>query len=201
MNTILYIKIDDNVKVSHPHVLLQDIAELSCSNTKILNRIRFLPVADLSHHEKERYVLSVLDLIQQIEKREPGLQIESLGEEDFILTYQKSKKIPFFRWIKISFVCLTSFFGSAFSIMTFNCDADVGTLFKQIYTQITGRTSNGFTILEITYSIGIGLGVLIFFNHFGHFKFSSEPTPLQVQMCLYEKNINTTIIKEKQRSE
>ena len=42
--------------------------------------------------------------------------------------------------------------------MTFNNDVDVGGLFSQIYTQVTGQTSGHFTVLEITYSIGIGLG-------------------------------------------
>lgn len=46
--------------------------------------------------------------------------------------------------------------------MTFNNDVDLPALFQQIYTQITGQASTGFTILEISYSIGIGLGVLFF---------------------------------------
>lgn len=214
MNAILYIKIDENVEVTRPLVYLQDIAQLACSNTQILNRIRILPVADFHQLQGDKYIISVMDLIKAIEKKEPNVQIESLGEEDFIITYRPTKnssskhvskssiqtQTTFFQKLKVLFVCLVSFFGSAFSIMTFNCDADVGTLFQQIYTQITGQPSNGFTILEITYSLGIGLGVLFFFNHFGRFKFSAEPTPLQVQMCLYEKNIDTTIIKDKQRS-
>ena len=63
---------------------------------------------------------------------------------------------------------LAAFFGAGFSIMTFNNDVDVGGLFSQIYTQVTGQTSGHFTVLEITYSIGIGLGVLFFFNHFNN---------------------------------
>jgi len=46
--------------------------------------------------------------------------------------------------------------------MTFNNDVDVGNLFADIYTQVTGQVSSHFTILEITYSVGIGLGVLFF---------------------------------------
>lgn len=201
MNNILYIKIDENTAVTYPRVYLQDIAKLSCSDKKILNRLRILPIADFRQLPGKQYVISIMDLIKQIEKAAPGLQIESLGEEDFIISYRPDKKSSLFQWIKVAFVSFTAFFGSAFSIMTFNCDADVGTLFSQIYTQVTGNPSNGFTILEITYSIGIGLGVLFFFNHFGRFRFSSEPTPLQVQMCLYEKNIDSAIIKESQRSE
>lgn len=201
MSDILYIKIDENVSVTSPRVYLQDIAELSCSNKKILNRLRILPIADFRQLPGKQYVISFTDLIKQIESAVPQLQIECLGETDFIITYCPPKKHLLLQWLKVVFVCFTAFFGSAFSIMTFNCDADVGTLFKQIYTQVTGNPSNGFTILEITYSIGIGLGVLFFFNHFGRCRFSSEPTPLQVQMCLYEKNINSAIIKERQRSE
>ena len=80
--------------------------------------------------------------------------------------------------------------------MTFNADADVEKLFQQIYQQVTGQVSNGFTILEITYSIGLGLGVLFFFNHFSKVKLTADPSPMQVQMRTYEDNINTTIIED-----
>ncbi len=100
------------------------------------------------------------------------------------------------RWTKIIFVSLSTFFGAAFSIMTFNNDVDVGKLFNQIYTQVTGQSSNGFTILEIAYSVGLGIGVLFFFNHFGRMKITSDPTPMQVQMRNYENDVNTTIIED-----
>ena len=79
-------------------------------------------------------------------------------------------------------------------------DVDVGGLFSQIYTQVTGQTSGHFTVLEITYSIGIGLGVLFFFNHFGHMKITDDPTPMQIQMRLYEENVNKTLIKDIDRT-
>ena len=44
MSDTLYIQTEKNVEVHHPHVYLQDIAKLSCSNSKILNRLRVLPV-------------------------------------------------------------------------------------------------------------------------------------------------------------
>ena len=97
------------------------------------------------------------------------------------------------------FISLASFFGAAFSIMTFNTDVDVGTLFKQIYQQVTGNISSGFTILEISYSIGLAAGVLFFFNHFGRKKFSTDPTPMQVQMRQYEDDVNTTLLEESSR--
>lgn len=197
MNDTLYLQLDANVIVRHPHVYLQDIARLSCTNPVVLNRLRVMAVANLDPERPGRYVMSVMDLIELIRKKEPALTIAPLGETDFILTYEKpSAHHMILRVIKIAFICLASFFGAAFSIMTFNTDADVGTLFAQIYAQVTGQTSSGFTVLEISYSIGLGFGVLFFFNHFGHMKITSDPTPMQVQMRCYEDDINKTIIED-----
>ena len=200
MSDTLYIQTDMNILIKHPHVYLQDIARLSCSNSKVLNRLRVLPVANLNPDTPGRYTMSVMDLVDLIQKKEPDLDITPLGELSFILTYQPpGKPQMIFEILKVVFITLASFFGAAFSIMTFNTDADVGTLFKQIYQQVTGNVSNGFTILEISYSIGLAAGVLFFFNHFGRKKFSADPTPMQVQMRQYEDNVNTTLLEESSR--
>ena len=200
MSDTLYIQTDMNILIKHPHVYLQDIARLSCSNSKVLNRLRVLPVANLNPDTPGRYTMSVMDLVDLIQKKEPDLDITPLGELSFILTYQPpGKPQMIFEILKVVFISLASFFGAAFSIMTFNTDADVGTLFKQIYQQVTGNVSNGFTILEISYSIGLAAGVLFFFNHFGRTKFSADPTPMQVQMRQYEDNVNTTLLEENSR--
>lgn len=200
MNDILYLQIDRNIQITHPDVTLQDIATLTCSNAPLLNRLRVLPIIRLTAGKPGRYVLTVSDVIKKIHTIEPGLTISPVGESDFILSYQMDRKQNcVIRFGKILLVCLISFFGGAFSIMTFNTDIGAADLFQKIYTQVTGSPSNGFSILEISYSLGIGLGVLFFFNHFGHLKFTSDPTPMQVQMRLYEDDVNTTIVEDLER--
>ncbi|MCI7627023.1 MAG: stage V sporulation protein AA [Blautia glucerasea] len=200
MSDTLYIQTDENMEVHHPHVYLQDIVKLSCSNSKILNRLRVLPVASLDPKRPGRYVLSAMDLIREIQKKEPDLEITHIGEPSFIITYQtKPNTSTAWCWCKVIFVCLASFFGAAFSIMTFNNDVDVPALFRQIATQVTGQDGSSFPALAISYSVGIGLGVLFFFNHFGHIKLTDDPTPMQVQMRLYENDVNTTIIEDQER--
>ena len=120
MSDTLYIQTDENMEVHHPHVYLQDIVKLSCSNSKILNRLRVLPVASLDPKRPGRYVLSAMDLIREIQKKEPDLEITHIGEPSFIITYQtKPNTSTAWCWCKVIFVCLASFFGAAFSIMTF----------------------------------------------------------------------------------
>ena len=96
--------------------------------------------------------------------------------------------------VKTVLICLITFFGSAFTIMAFNNDVQVHNVFSQIYTFFSGKESSGFTVLEFSYSIGLGGGILIFYNHFGKKKLSRDPTPLEIEMRLYENDIKTTFI-------
>ncbi len=84
--------------------------------------------------------------------------------------------------------------------MAFNNDVQVHDVFAQIYELFAGKEHEGFTILECSYSIGLGAGILIFYNHFGKRKLSKDPTPLEIEMRLYENDINTTLIDGVKRS-
>ena len=90
---------------------------------------------------------------------------------------------------------MLSFFGAAFSIMAFNNDINVTKLFAQLYEIVTGSPSDGFTMLEVSYSIGVGMGILIFFHHFSKKRGLSDPTPLEVEMRTYEDEIDQTIME------
>lgn len=84
--------------------------------------------------------------------------------------------------------------------MTFNTDVDTPKLFANLYEEVTGQATDGFTELELMYSVGIAIGVIFFFNHFGRKKLSEDPTPIQVQMRIYEDDIDTTVMEELSRS-
>ena len=97
--------------------------------------------------------------------------------------------------VKVVCVVLITFVGAAFSIMAFNNDVDTTKLFGQIYELLAGRPSDGFTMLELSYCIGLVIGILVFFNHFGKKRFSVDPTPMEVEMRLYENDIETTLVE------
>lgn len=93
------------------------------------------------------------------------------------------------------------FFGSGFSIMAFHNDIGIVDLFAQIYTQVIGYAPEHIGGLEIGYSIGLALGILIFFNHISLKKREKDPTPLQVEVSKYEQDVEDTIqrIAEKEQ--
>ena len=55
--------------------------------------------------------------------------------------------------------------------------------------------------MELMYSIGVVIGILVFFNHFGKKRFSVDPTPMEVEMRVYENDIQTTVIENYARKE
>lgn len=201
MSDKLYIKIDQNVVVHKPDVILKDIAKLTCTNQAVVHKLKTMKVH--SFHEpvgekkgkKQIEVFSILKIIELIGKEYPALDIQNLGEKDFVLEFVPNEEPKVWGITKAVLICILVFFGSAFTIMTFNNDVGVADVFKKFYQQVTGVRSSGFTTLEVCYAIGLALGILIFFNHVGRKKTTHDPTPMQVQMRKYEQDVDTTFIE------
>lgn len=199
-NVTLYIKGERNVKVTRPDIYLEDIVSMECSDKTVLPGIRRLKILKISGKKEQRKVLSVLDIITCIHAAYPEVEVQNLGETDMIITCEQQKKISVLLYgIKVVLVSAVIFFGSAFSIMAFNNDVGGTELFGQIYEQVTGKKSDGFTVLEITYAIGLTVGILVFFNHFGKKRFTADPTPMEIQMRIYENDIQTTLVENESR--
>lgn len=197
---ILYIKGDRDTEVTKPDVTLGDLFSMECADKTVLPKIKTLRIIKFTKPGQQRCVLSILRVIERIHEEYPRLRVENMGETDIIVTYEDQKTSPkAWHILKTAFVAAVTFFGAAFSIMAFNNDVDVTKLFGQIYELVTGQETGGFTILEITYSIGITAGILIFFNHFGKKRFTVDPTPMEVQMRLYENDIQTTLAEDAAR--
>lgn len=203
VNETIYIKGNANVEVTKRDVKLGDLVQMECTNEAVIPKLKTVKVTKFretnekhSHHGKSRKVVSILKIIECIHREYPGLDVQNLGAQDIIVTYENQKTpSPIVHWIKIIVVVMITASGAAFSIMSFNNDVNTTRLFKQIYELVTGTPSDGFTMLEVTYSIGLVIGILVFFNHFGKKRFSVDPTPMEVEMRMYENDIQTTLVE------
>lgn len=196
----LYIKGDKNIEVTKPEVTLGDILSMECSNQNVIPRLKTIKVMKMQEKNGQRKVISILKIIKLIHEIYPNMDVQNLGETDIIVTYEEQKTTGMIsHLIKIGFTAVLTFTGAAFAIMTFNNDVSVRKLFSQIYQLMTGIKPQGSTILELSYSIGLTIGILLFFNHFGKKKFSVDPTPLEVQMRTYENEIQTTLVENASR--
>lgn len=198
MPDILYLKINRNIVVHDPVIFLKDIARVTCTNKSIENRVKSLKVYHFQEPTKIM-AFSVLKIVQLICQVYPNLEIQNMGENDFLVEYVTGKTRKWLAYLKAGLICVLIFFGSAFTIMTFQEDVSVSQVFEKFYSQVMGRTSDGFTILEISYALGLGVGILVFFNHVGKKKITHDPTPIQVQMRKYEQDVDTTFIENSSR--
>lgn len=200
MAETVYLKIEQNVKVTEPSVTLKDIAKLTATDRPLINKMKTMKVynfhvtANQSKKKTQMQVFSVMKIIEMIGQEFPNVEIQNIGEKDFVVEYVPKEEPKWLLYLKTAILCVLIFFGSAFTIMTFNNDVGVGEVFMDFYEQVMGTQSDGFTVLEVCYSIGLFLGIVVFFNHVGRKKITHDPTPIQVEMRTYEKDVDTTFI-------
>lgn len=188
------------MEVTKTDVTLGDILTLECSNKAMIPKLKVLKILKIPENGRHRYVISILKIIACIHEKYPGVDIQNMGETDIIVTYEEQKTSgAAMHIVKTIFVALLTFAGSAFAIMAFNNDASVSDLFSQMYAFVMGSKTDGFSIMEVSYSVGITIGILVFFNHFGKRRFTVDPTPLEVQMRVYENDIQTTLVENASR--
>ncbi len=198
----IFLHFDQCVLVNQKRVLLSDVASIYGTEPVMRQKIGELELHRFPGEQKEKQVFSVMKVIELIGKVYPEVAVTPVGESDFIVEYMPEKKKKFAKlseWCKTGFVALAVFFGSAFTIVTFNKDSSVEEIFPMIYRLTEGAERSGPGELEIAYSLGLPLGIILFFNHFMRKKIDSDPTPLQVQMRQYEKDVNATIIENASR--
>lgn len=202
MSKTLYLNVSQITEVHEKDIYLKDVAKLYCDDQNIVNKCNAIKVKSIKLDRNKRYVETVLDIIKKISEVDSAIQVNNVGEVDYIIDYQKPKPPRHaWEWCKTIAVCAVCFSGAAFAIMTFNNDVSVGDVFKEIYLVIMGTESSGFTILEMSYSVGLALGIIVFFNHFAAIKINTDPTPIEVEMRLYEDNISKTLIQNDGRKE
>lgn len=198
----VYLLVSQDTQCNEKKVRVRDVAKVHCCASDIENKVGDICIyeADKTSSDGEKIMMSVSTLLKKIHGKYPQLEIVSLGETEFIIDLnQPEKNGKVWNFLKAAFVCLIVFAGSAFTIMTFNEDVSVGSVFGKLYKLFDSEDMKKYHLLEISYSFGIGAGILVFFNHFSINKALKDPTPLQIEIRKYEKDSNNAILSEAER--
>lgn len=191
----LYIKVEQNIEILNKKIYLSDIAKLYSTDSKMVHDLNKTEFMTIQAKESTKYMVSIMKVIELISKKYPGCTIHNLGEQDFIISYlTPDKKGKKWEYIKAIFIAMIIMLGSAFSIMTFNADVSVADIFEKTYKLVLGKEASSNGIVEISYCIGLPVGIAVFFNHFSKKATRDDPTPLQVEMRTYEEDVNKSMI-------
>ncbi len=199
-DAVIYLKAEQNAKVMDEHVCVKDIASLYCRDKNICSRAKAVKVYEFREGEKKRQVINILKVIELIEKECPGVSIENIGENAILIEQVDVKEHKgSVQLMKLIFVACISFFGTGFTIMAFHNDISINKIFSMVYEMVMGYASDGCSILEVSYSIGLAVGIVVFFNHIGGRRITKDPTPIEVEMRVYESEVNKALIETADR--
>lgn len=199
MADLVYLKLSESCLADKKKVKVKDVAKVLSANADLKFGVEKLEIMSFSG-SKEQQVISVMYILQLIHQSFPDCTVMPLGATEVVVYYRtydtgdKAKQI-----LKFVLICFVAFFGAGFSIMSYNSDVNMVGQLDVMKNIFVGQTEKEYPVAGIAYSLGLFIGIIIFFNHGARKKFTDDPTPLQVQMRQYEQEVNQTVITDSER--
>ncbi|QXM06312.1 stage V sporulation protein AA [Crassaminicella indica] len=199
----IYIQLKDGYEVMPGNkVFIKNLVIILAEN-HIKEELLDLEILEVPKNAQEHIVVSILTIMEIISKKYPDVKIFPIGEAEILVKIASSHKNESKAWLifKLCIVCIVLFVGSGLALMNFHADVNMREAHREVYKMITGIDEKRPLILQIPYSLGIGFGMAVFFNHILPKRFRNEPSPMEVEMASYRKNIDGYILKNQKNTE
>lgn len=187
----IYIQFKDKARIQlGQSVYLKDLIEIygSPEDKKLIEEIK---LTDNSPQGPTRFTIQMLSVIEMIKAKYPQYRIFTLGSSEMLVNFvDGDQKTDRFLYIRLALVCFLLFMGSITAIINFHSDVDMRQAHKGIYKIVTGVETESPLLLQIPYSLGIGAGMSVFFNHVFKKRINQEPSPLEVEIYMYQQNMD-----------
>lgn len=199
---IVYLKMSTNVKLSSDVIRIGDLGKIYCRDEHIVNKIKPLQVHVFQLKDKGRCVIGALKVTELIYAHCPGCTVDIVGETETIVDQIKAHHKPkWVTWLKIALVSTLCFLGTMYTVMAYHNEINITVLFQQVYGLIMGKPSDGYTALEASYSLGLAVGIILFYNHIGKRRLTPDPSPVEVEMRTYADDVNRSLVEMANREE
>lgn len=194
-NPQVFIQLEPKIEANPEQILkIKDIATVHSSDEDLKSGILELQIHRTSVNTKND-VISVLEVIKEIQRLDSNAILSIFGHPEILVNIKVNKDSnSILQYIKIALVSIVLFLGAALAIINFHEDVNMKGSLQSFHEIITGEKSENPILLQISYSLGIGIGMITFFNHVLKKKWKKEPSPLDVEMHLFEKNIDEYIL-------
>ncbi len=171
-------------------ICLKDIAQVHIPGTSG-EKFKNLILLTIDDKKRCNYLVTIMDIVKSVSNLDSKATIVNMGETDTVIEFypQPPKNSSFVTWLKVVSISVILFFGAATAIMSFHSDGEIPDIMKGYYSIFYGEEKENPYILEVPYSIGLALGIIIFYNHFSKLKMSCDPTPIEVQMTIYGEEV------------
>ncbi|QLG39656.1 MULTISPECIES: stage V sporulation protein AA [unclassified Paenibacillus] len=191
----VYVRLRSRIRIQRGRsIKLGDVAHLLTSPEEQEGRMLELELMRPGPEDGNLILIDILQIIPEIRRALPDVTVELIGSghtlvEVVVGSGKPSKSLFILVWLLL-------FFGSALTIMNFHADVNMQEVQIRIVEMITGRRDEHPYLFQVAYSLGIGFGMAVFFNHLFKKKWNEEPTPLEVEMFLYQQNVDKYVVIE-----
>ncbi|MFD2045915.1 stage V sporulation protein AA [Ornithinibacillus salinisoli] len=192
MADIVYLRMKKNLELEKMQELqLKDIAFI-ITQTKHKKALENMRIYRITEKDQDLVVIDSFLIIEHLHRLFPDIEIQIVGPTQTIVRIYKQRKLP--STLIISFVWILLFIGTAMTIMNFHYDVSMQEVHQKLHFLLTGRENKFPLWIQIPYSIGLGVGMLLFFNHWFNKRFNEEPSPLEVEIFNYQQALDHYII-------
>lgn len=192
MEQTIYVKMRNRLQVSPAYeIKIGDVAQV-VGDSHIVDEIKRQVIYKITRKDKTHVVIDVMKVIQSIRQYSSRLEINLLGSAQTIveIVYEKKHVNPVF----FGMVWLLLFVGAALAIIYFHEDVSMRQVHQRLYYMITGESNKKPLLFQIPYSLGLGLGMILFFNHVFQKRINEEPSPLEVEMFQYQQSLDQYVM-------
>jgi len=194
----IYIKPKKKVTLSNrTEVLIKDVADVVATK-EVAGKIKNMQLITIDNNagKKQNHLISITDIIAVIQKTYPNFTVNNVGEMDTWVQYmtKKSPDRTWLKWLKVAMVVVILFVGSSTAIMSFHTDGQIPKIFEKYYSIFFGKEKTNPSIIAIPYAIGLGVGIIVFYNHFMGKRLTGDPTPIEVEMEQYDREVTETMV-------
>jgi stage V sporulation protein AA len=197
-NPVVYVRLRRRVVVPPDSVVTLGLIARLVTDSGIEKTLSQTPLHQIRPEDGNMIVIDMLQVVRVVREVFPGTTVETFGEPHVLVEVALPETFkPRLFMLVLAWVLL--FFGSGMALMNFHADVNMPQVQKRITELITGKTDRHPWLFQIPYSIGVGLGMLLFFNRLFRKKMLDEPNPLEVEMFMYQENVNHYIITEEYR--
>jgi len=194
----VYLKLKKRILIrSNQMIKLRHLVNLMTDDEQLEKSLHNLVIHEHQVKEGNRVVIDVLQIVKKVNEHYPNLQIEVFGGSQILVVVSDKVNKP--KYIVLILCWLLLFFGAGMAIMNFHADVNMRETQIRLVELITGQHVDRPLWFQIPYSIGVGGGMVLFFNHIFRKKFNEEPSPLEVEMFMYQENLDNFVVDEETR--
>ncbi|WP_226034628.1 stage V sporulation protein AA [Aquibacillus saliphilus] len=188
MGNMIYLRMKKTIEVNENKSLqLKDIAFIT-GEYSIIEQLGKTFIYKVTKSDKTISVIEGFTVVDKLVNLFPETEFQLLGPNQTIINIKKTIRKR--SVLIVTIIWLLLFIGASMAIMNFHYDVSMQEVQQRLHYLMTGEETEYPLWIQIPYSIGLGVGMILFFNHLFKKRFNEEPSPLEIEMFKYQQDLD-----------